>query len=78
MTLFQLSAVFITLVALGGWVNARTLDLPREVAMLLVGLTGALALWAVQRFDPGIRGTRFDPGNGFLRHAGPRRELTLG
>ncbi len=54
MTLFQLSAVFITLVALGGWVNARTLDLPREVAMLLVGLAGALALWAVQRFDPAL------------------------
>jgi CPA1 family monovalent cation:H+ antiporter len=43
---FELTALFISLVALGGWLNARTLRLPHAVAMLLVGLAGA-ASWLV-------------------------------
>jgi CPA1 family monovalent cation:H+ antiporter len=54
MTSFQLFAVFIVLVAAGSWVNTRTAKLPREVAMLLVGLAGALVLWSVDRFEPGL------------------------
>jgi monovalent cation:H+ antiporter, CPA1 family len=52
-TPFQIAAVFVSLVALGSWINTRTARLPREVAMLLVGLAGALALWTFGRFAPG-------------------------
>jgi CPA1 family monovalent cation:H+ antiporter len=41
MTSFDLAAIFIGLVALIGWLNARWLRLPTGVAMLLVGLVGA-------------------------------------
>ena len=44
MSFFQLAALFVSLVAVGGWVNARTLRLPHAVAMLFVGMAGALAL----------------------------------
>jgi CPA1 family monovalent cation:H+ antiporter len=54
MTLFQLAALFITLVAVGGWANARTLKLPHGVAMMFVGFAGALALAGVQRLAPWI------------------------
>lgn len=54
MTRFQLFAIFIVLVAIGSWVNARTSKLPREVAMLLVGLAGAFVLWSLDRFEPGL------------------------
>ncbi len=54
MSPFQLTAIFVVLVALGGWINARTLALPREVAMLLVGLAGALVLWLIGRAEPGL------------------------
>jgi CPA1 family monovalent cation:H+ antiporter len=37
MTLFQLAALFLTLVAGAGWINARFLHLPSGVAMLLAG-----------------------------------------
>lgn len=37
MSLFQLAAVFLTLVAGVGWINARVLHLPSAVAMLLAG-----------------------------------------
>ena len=49
MSAFQLFALFLVLVAIGGWVNARTLRAPPAVAMLVVGLTGALILAALQR-----------------------------
>jgi CPA1 family monovalent cation:H+ antiporter len=49
MTLFQLGAVFLTLVAAGGWLNAKTLRLPNAVAMLLVGVGGALTLGGLRR-----------------------------
>jgi CPA1 family monovalent cation:H+ antiporter len=52
-TPFQLAAVFVSLVAVGSWINARTARLPREVAMMLIGLAGALTLWMFQRFAHG-------------------------
>jgi len=55
MTFFQLAALFICLVAAGGWLNARTLKLPHGVAMLLVGAAGALALVAVRVLAPDQR-----------------------
>jgi CPA1 family monovalent cation:H+ antiporter len=58
MTFFELAALFIGLVAAGGWVNARTLKLPHGVAMLLVGAAGALALAALQRLAPGLASAR--------------------
>jgi CPA1 family monovalent cation:H+ antiporter len=54
MSPFQLAAIFVVLVACGSWVNARTVKLPREVAMLLVGLAGAFALKGFARFEPGL------------------------
>jgi CPA1 family monovalent cation:H+ antiporter len=54
MTFFQLATVFICLVAVGGWMNARTLKLPHGVAMMLVGAAGALALAGLQRLAPGL------------------------
>jgi CPA1 family monovalent cation:H+ antiporter len=56
MTFFQLAALFICLVATGGWVNARTLKLPHGVAMMFVGATGALGLAALRRIAPGLAG----------------------
>ena len=52
MTFFQLATLFIALVAAGGWLNARTLRLPHGVAMLAVGLFGAIALAVAARFAP--------------------------
>jgi CPA1 family monovalent cation:H+ antiporter len=54
MSFFQLATLFVTLVAVGGWLNARTLRLPHAVAMLLVGMAGALALFGLQRLAPGL------------------------
>ncbi|MFI4976918.1 MAG: cation:proton antiporter [Caulobacterales bacterium] len=53
MSFFQLAALFVTLVALGGWLNVRTLKLPHGVAMLFVGIAGALILFALQRVGLG-------------------------
>jgi CPA1 family monovalent cation:H+ antiporter len=58
MTFFQLATLFICLVAVGGWVNLRTLKLPHAVAMLLVGAAGAVALTALQRLAPGLASAR--------------------
>jgi CPA1 family monovalent cation:H+ antiporter len=52
-TPFELAALFISLVALGGWLNAKTLRLPHGVAMLLVGMTGALAIFGLRDMAPG-------------------------
>lgn len=54
MTLFQIGAIFMIVVAAAGWVNARTLNLPREVAMLVVGLLMAFALFGLTRVVPGF------------------------
>jgi CPA1 family monovalent cation:H+ antiporter len=51
---FDLTALFISLVALGGWVNARTLRLPHAVAMLLVGLAGAGSVMLLNLVRPDL------------------------
>jgi CPA1 family monovalent cation:H+ antiporter len=56
MSLFQLAALFVCLVAAGGWLNARTLKLPHGVAMLIVGAAGALALAGLRALAPGLAG----------------------
>ncbi|HEX3406111.1 MAG TPA: cation:proton antiporter, partial [Caulobacteraceae bacterium] len=56
MTFFQMAALFMCLVAVGGWVNARTLKLPHGVAMMLVGAIGALALGGLHRLWPDFAG----------------------
>jgi CPA1 family monovalent cation:H+ antiporter len=52
MSAFELTAVFLALVAVGGWINARTLQLPHAVAMLLVGLAGAGAVLLLEVAQP--------------------------
>ena len=54
MSAFELTALFISLVALGGWVNARTLRLPHAVAMLLVGLAGAGVVAGLNAVRPAL------------------------
>ncbi len=54
MTPFQLAALFLTLVAVVGWLNARLLRLPPGVAMLAAGLIGALCLYGLKRL--GLQG----------------------
>ena len=56
MSAFELAALFLTLVAAGGWLNARTLRLPQGVAMLFVGLAGALVLAALHKLRPDLMG----------------------
>lgn len=51
MTPFELTALLMTLVALVGWVNVKTLHMPHGVAMLCLGIVVALAL-AVLRATP--------------------------
>ena len=53
MTLFQLSALFLTLVGAVGWVNSRLLRLPPGVAMLAAGLIGAGGLYLLRLLAPG-------------------------
>jgi CPA1 family monovalent cation:H+ antiporter len=48
LTLFQITAVFLVIMAAVGWVNARTLKLPQSVAMLSAGMLAAAALFAAQ------------------------------
>lgn len=56
MSSFELTAVFMALVAVGGWLNARTLKLPHGVAMLFVGLAGALAVQGLRLVDAPLAG----------------------
>lgn len=56
MSFFQLATLFLALVAIGGWLNARTLRLPHGVAMMLVGLAGALALAGLHLLSPQLAG----------------------
>ena len=58
MSFFALAALFICLVAAGGWINARTLKLPHGVAMLFVGAAGAAALGALQWLTPHLASAR--------------------
>src|ERR1700733_6556778 len=56
MPLFQLSALFLGLIAAVGWVNSRLLRLPSGVAMLAAGLIGAAGLSALRWIAPGSAG----------------------
>ncbi|MEO7027035.1 MAG: cation:proton antiporter, partial [Caulobacteraceae bacterium] len=50
MTAFDISAAFLCIVALVGWVNSRYLDLPTGVAMVLAGTGGAAVLMGLRGF----------------------------
>lgn len=54
MTPFALVAILMSLVALAGWANAKTLKLPHGVAMMLAGLLGAMAVFGVQTALPDL------------------------
>ena len=56
MSPFELVAALMTVVALTGWLNARTLHLPHGVAMLLAGLVAAAILYAAQLLFPHFAG----------------------
>jgi len=49
---FELVAALMTVVALAGWLNVKTLHLPHGVAMLIAGLVGASALFVMQWLFP--------------------------
>jgi CPA1 family monovalent cation:H+ antiporter len=63
MTPFELTALLMTLVAVVGWLNAKTLHMPHGVAMLCLGIVVALLLVAMRHttygavFVEGIIGT---------------------
>ncbi len=44
MSLFDMSALLLTLSALFGWINRRFLHLPRSIGLLLMGLAASLLL----------------------------------
>jgi CPA1 family monovalent cation:H+ antiporter len=50
---FDLAAIFLALSAVIGWLNLKLVRLPPGVAMLIVGLTGTLALVGLDRLAPG-------------------------
>ncbi|HUO90845.1 MAG TPA: sodium:proton antiporter [Rhizomicrobium sp.] len=52
MTPFELVAALMTVVALAGWANVKTLKLPHGVAMLIAGLLGATLLFVLQGVFP--------------------------
>lgn len=54
MTPFQLTAGLMTLVALVGWFNVKTLRLPNGVAMMFAGIAGALLLFALELLHVGL------------------------
>ena len=56
MTPFELVAALMTVVALSGWLNAKTLHVPNGVAMLIAGFAGAGLLFALQRLFPQFEG----------------------
>ena len=56
MSPFELVAALMTVVALAGWLNARTLHLPHGVAMLLAGIAAAAILYAAQLLFPDFEG----------------------
>jgi CPA1 family monovalent cation:H+ antiporter len=57
LSLFDLAAVFLSLSAVIGWLNLKTVRLPTGVAMLVVGLAATLALVGVDHVVPrlGVR-----------------------
>lgn len=54
MSAFDLAALFLTAVGLAAWVNARTARLPHGIAMLFVGIAGALAILALKALRPDL------------------------
>lgn len=54
LSLFDLAAVFLTLIAVIGWLNLRLFRLPTAVAMLAIGLATTLALVGLDRAAPGL------------------------
>lgn len=56
MSPFQLTALFLTLVAAIGWLNLKVFRLPQSVAMLLVGLAGSAVVAVLARVAPGLPG----------------------
>jgi CPA1 family monovalent cation:H+ antiporter len=51
---FDLAALFLSAVGLGAWANARTARLPHGVAMLFVGMAGALTILALRALRPDL------------------------
>ena len=58
MTPFELVAALMTVVALAGWLNVKTLHLPNGVAMLIAGLAAASLLFVLQWLFPQFGGWR--------------------
>lgn len=54
MTAFQLTTILMVLVALAGWLNVKTLNLPHGVAMLIAGIAGSVAMFAIGAIWPGF------------------------
>jgi CPA1 family monovalent cation:H+ antiporter len=52
MTAFQLAALFLTLVGVAGWVNARTLHWPSATVMVIAGVVNAALLMLLDRLAP--------------------------
>ncbi|MDR3512486.1 MAG: sodium:proton antiporter [Caulobacteraceae bacterium] len=53
-SLFDLAAVFLTLIAAIGWLNLRLFRLPSAVAMLVIGLVATLSLVGLDRLVPAL------------------------
>lgn len=56
MSSFDLAALFLAAVGLSAWVNARTARLPHGIAMLFVGIAGALAILTLKALRPDLAG----------------------
>ncbi len=54
MSTFDMATLFLCAVSLGAWLNARTARLPHGVAMLFVGLAGALVILALKALRPDL------------------------
>jgi CPA1 family monovalent cation:H+ antiporter len=54
MSLFDASALVLTLSALFGWINRRFLHLPRSIGLLLMGLAASLLLIGAGKLFPGL------------------------
>ena len=52
MSTFELASVLMAVVALVGWLNAKTMHLPNGIAMLIAGIAGAGMLFALQWLFP--------------------------
>ena len=52
MTAFDLVAVFLTLIGVSGWINARFFHLPTAAVMVLAGLVGGGLLLLARSLAP--------------------------